>query len=167
MAAAESRGNQAQASQRPLPVESHRTRQLPPVTKCDHTQEMRSIRELLRDSESRIFCLFLRFYLFIFREGGREEQEGEKRQCAVASHAPLLGTWPATQACALTGNRTSDLLVCRPVLNPLSHTSQGQGPGFLLEAGHLSTVCLTWTKAPDSQKERRWSTQTTLLIQTA
>ena len=38
---------------------------------------------------------------------------------------PILGTWPATQACALTGNRTSNPLVCRPVLNPLGHTSQG------------------------------------------
>ena len=38
---------------------------------------------------------------------------------------PLLGTWPTTQACALTGNPTSDPLVCRPELSPLSHTSQG------------------------------------------
>ena len=38
---------------------------------------------------------------------------------------PLLGTWPATQACALTGNQTGDPLVCRLVLYPLSHTSQG------------------------------------------
>ena len=30
-----------------------------------------------------------------------------------------------TQACALTGNWTSDPLLCRTVLNPLSHTSQG------------------------------------------
>ena len=30
-----------------------------------------------------------------------------------------LGTWPATQACALTGNRTGNPLVCR-----LSHTSR-------------------------------------------
>ena len=37
----------------------------------------------------------------------------------------LLGTWSATQESALSGNRTSDPLVCRPVLNPLSHTSQG------------------------------------------
>ena len=36
-----------------------------------------------------------------------------------------LGAWPATQACALTGNWTSDLLVHRVVLSPLSHTSQG------------------------------------------
>ena len=38
---------------------------------------------------------------------------------------PLLGTWPATKACALIGNQTGDPLVCRPALNPLSHTSQG------------------------------------------
>ena len=38
---------------------------------------------------------------------------------------PQLGTWPTTQARALTGNRTGHLLVCRPELNPLSHTSQG------------------------------------------
>ena len=29
------------------------------------------------------------------------EIEGEKHQCVVASHASLLGTWPATRACAL------------------------------------------------------------------
>ena len=71
------------------------------------------------------FSFFKIFYLFIFREGGREgERGGVKHQCMVASR-PLLGTWPATQACALIGNRTSDPLVCRPVLNPLSYTSQG------------------------------------------
>ena len=30
-----------------------------------------------------------------------------------------LGTWPMTQACALTGNRTGDPLVHRPALNPV------------------------------------------------
>ena len=34
-----------------------------------------------------------------------------------------LGTWPATQACALTGKGTGDLLVHRPVLR---HTRQGE-----------------------------------------
>ena len=42
--------------------------------------------------------------------------------CAYLSHAHY---WPATQACALTGNRICDPLVHRPALNPLSHTSQG------------------------------------------
>ena len=35
------------------------------------------------------------------------------------------GTWPTTQACALTGNWTHGLSVHRPALNPLSHSSQG------------------------------------------
>ena len=29
------------------------------------------------------------------------ERQGGKHQCVVASGVPLLGTWPATQACAL------------------------------------------------------------------
>ena len=41
---------------------------------------------------------------------------------------PQLGTWPATQACALTGNQTSDLLILRPALTLLNHTSQGYNP---------------------------------------
>ena len=66
------------------------------------------------------------FIYFIFRERRREgERWGGKHQCVVALVHPLLGTWPATQACALAGNRTNDPLFCRPALNPLSHTSQG------------------------------------------
>ena len=40
--------------------------------------------------ELNTFLSFLkRFYLFIFREKGREgEREGEKHQCVVASHVP-------------------------------------------------------------------------------
>ena len=72
-----------------------------------------------------MFYFFLRFYLFNVREKGREgEREGEKHQCPLA--CPQLGTWSATQACVLTGNRTSEPLVHRPALNPLSHTSQQQ-----------------------------------------
>ena len=48
--------------------------------------------------------IFLRFYLFIFREG----KGGRKRKRKVNVWLPLahllLGTWPTTQACALTGN---------------------------------------------------------------
>ena len=71
-----------------------------------------SIFNLTYSSLFRIIILS-KFYLFIFRERGRErEREGEKH-------------WPANQACARTRNQTHDLLVCRPALNPLSHTSQG------------------------------------------
>ena len=52
----------------------------------------------------------------------------------VASHTPIpnWGTWTATQACVLTENQTGDPLVCRLVLNSLSHTSQGCPVLFLL-----------------------------------
>ena len=68
--------------------------------------------------------LFL-FQDFIFRERGKEgEREGNITVWLPLTWPPL-GTWPATQACALIGNRTSYPLVHRPTLNPLSHTSQG------------------------------------------
>ena len=76
-----------------------------------------------------IFFLSFRFYLFIFRE--RREGERERNINMWLSLAcPLLGTWPKTQACAVTGNWTSDPLVY--VLNPLSHTSQGSNVLFFV-----------------------------------
>ena len=73
----------------------------------------------------------LRFYFFLFRERGTEEErEGETSMCErnvdrLPLARPQPETWPTTQACALTGNRTGDLSVCKPVLDPLSHPSQG------------------------------------------
>ena len=65
------------------------------------------------------------FYLFIFRKRGVEGEREGNISVYLPLARPLLGTWPATQACALTGNQTSDPLVHRPALNPLSHTCQG------------------------------------------
>ena len=66
------------------------------------------------------------FYLFIFKERGREgEREGEKHQRVVTSSIPPTAGLAATQTYSLTGNQTSDPLVHRPALNPPSHTSQG------------------------------------------
>ena len=94
--------------------------------------------------------IFLIFYLFTFRERGREvKREGEKHQCVrlAASHTPPIGDLAATQACTLTGNRTGNLLACRPELNPLSHTSQGLSLRFSIsESGHiLPSLCLKIT----------------------
>ena len=49
--------------------------------------------ELSEDETGFTFFKFLkRFYLFIFRERGREgERKGEKHQCVVASCMPLTG----------------------------------------------------------------------------
>ena len=63
------------------------------------------------------------FYLFL--EKGREKKRERNINVWLPLMHPLLGTWPATQACALTGNQTSDPLVHKPALNPLNHTSQG------------------------------------------
>ena len=71
------------------------------------------------------FSFFISIYLFL--ERGEEKEKERKRNIHVwlpPMHPPL-GTQPTTQACAPTGNWTSNPLGCRPELNPLSHTSQG------------------------------------------
>ena len=71
------------------------------------------------------------FYLFIFRERGRKkEREGEKDQYVVASGTPPTRDVACNPGVCPDGNQTSDALVCRPALNPLSHTSQGLVPVF-------------------------------------
>ena len=68
-----------------------------------------------------ILRLFLKDFIHFQRGEGRE---GEKHQCVIALLAPYQGPWPATQACALTGNQTSDPLVPSTALTPLNRTSQ-------------------------------------------
>ena len=73
-------------------------------------------------------CLFLKqdfIYLFLDRGKWREKQRERNINVWLPFTRPLLGTWPTTQACTLTGNRTGNPLVCRLALSPLSHTSQG------------------------------------------
>ena len=84
------------------------------------------------------------FYLFLERGEGREKERERNTNVWVPFMRPLLGTWPATQACALTGNRsgdplvwTSNPLVCRPALNPLSHTSQS-------DKTHVKDLFYSW-----------------------
>ena len=71
------------------------------------------------------FLSFLkRFYLFIFREReGREKVRERNSNVLLLLARPLLGSWPATQACALTGYQTGGPLVRSLVLSPLSHTT--------------------------------------------
>ena len=76
-----------------------------------------------------IFGCIFEDYLFLERGEGREKERERNINVweihwLVASCMPPLGTWPTTQACALTRNWTSDPSVCRPAPNPLSHTSQ-------------------------------------------
>ena len=69
-------------------------------------------------------------HLFLERGKGGRKRGREISVCErYIGQLPLaclqLGTWPTTKAHALTGNQTNDLLVHRPALNPLSHSSQG------------------------------------------
>ena len=57
------------------------------------------------------------FSLLLEREEGREKERERNINVWLTLACPLLGTWPATQACALTGIQTGDPLVHRPVLN--------------------------------------------------
>ena len=66
------------------------------------------------------------FILFLDRRERREKERERNINVWLLLTCPLLGYWPTTQACALTKNQTSDSLVLRLVLDPLSHTSQGR-----------------------------------------
>ena len=76
--------------------------------------------------------IFLKDFIYSFLERG-EEQENERERIInvwLPLVCPVPGAFPATQACALTGNRTCDPLASRLGLNPLSHTSQDQPTHF-------------------------------------
>ena len=72
------------------------------------------------------FFKFLKNIVLVsfYRGTGREKERERNISVWLLLTCPLLGTWPTTQACALTENQTNNPLVCRPVHIPLSHTSQ-------------------------------------------
>ena len=73
------------------------------------------------------FFIYLKRFICLFSHRGEGKEKKRERNINVwlPLMRPLLGTWPATQACALTGSRSSNPLILRPALNPLSHASQG------------------------------------------
>ena len=80
-----------------------------------------------------VLFYFLNLYLLNFRERGREgERLVEKHRCESVTwigcfaYVPQPGNRPATQACVLTGNSSSDLLLRRTMPNQLRHTNQHQ-----------------------------------------
>ena len=66
-----------------------------------------------------LFLKILFIYFYTEGKGGRKRGRETLMCCCPPPSAPLLGTCPTTQACALTGNGTDDPLVCSPALNPL------------------------------------------------
>ena len=85
--------------------------------------------------------IFIQYFIYLFLEAeeGREKERERNISAWLPLVCPLLGTWSATQACALTGNRISNLLVCRMAINPLSYTSQAT---TAFSSNHLLMV--TW-----------------------
>ena len=82
-----------------------------------------SILVLLKSIFSISYNFFKDFiYLYLEREEGREKEREKNINVWLLLTWPPLGTWPATQACALTRNWTSNPLW--PALSPLSYTSQ-------------------------------------------
>ena len=99
--------------------------------------EQKSPKTLLPDapltpaSSAQVNFFFIVFILFSERGEGKEKERERNINVWLLLTHPLLETWPATQACALTGNQTGDPSVPRLALNLLSHISQGKFNCFL------------------------------------
>ena len=51
-----------------------------------------------------LFFFFKILFIYLDRGEGREKERERNVNVWLPPVRPLLGTWPATQACALTGN---------------------------------------------------------------
>ena len=72
------------------------------------------------------FFYFCSDFIYLSPDGeGREKEKERNITVWLPLVRPPLGSHRQPQACAPTGNRTSDPLVLRPELNPLIHTSWG------------------------------------------
>ena len=94
--------------------------------------------------------------------GGRETLMCERNIHQLPLSHPQLGTWPTTKACALTGNQTGDLSVCRLVLNPLSHTSQGTSHYFFKGRFYLF-IFRERGKEREREGEKHWCVRETFI----
>ena len=88
------------------------------------------------------------FFLSFLREWGGREKESKRdidvheKHGSVGSHTPQMGgTWPATQACALARNWTSNRSFGILTLNPQSYSIQGSS---LFLTSTSSSMPLTW-----------------------
>ena len=77
------------------------------------------------------FSLKILFIYFWREEKGERNTVCERNIERLHLTRPKLGTWPATQACALTGNWTSNLLVCGTMLTE-PHQSGLVGISYML-----------------------------------
>ena len=104
-----------------------------------------------------IYLTFLKDFIYLLlKRGGRREKKSEKHQCmrgtliSCLSHTPNWGPGPQPRHVPwVGGNWTSDILVHRLALNPMSHTGQGYTT-FLKWQNYRS-----WEQVSDSRGLRR------------
>ena len=72
------------------------------------------------------FFLIFKDFIYLFLEGKVERKRGRENRCEREtwmgrhSYAPRPGTDPAPKASALTGNQTSELMLCGVMPSPLT-----------------------------------------------
>ena len=86
-----------------------------------------------------LFFLFLTWgHIFIDSKGEKERNtDGRETPIGYLPHTLLPGTEPTTQACALTGNQTCDILVYGTTLQPTEPPNLGTVFVFLSDLLHL------------------------------
>ena len=109
------------------------------------------------------FLFFKDLILFSFRERGR----GEKERGRDIHPLPLV--CPATQACALTGNRAHDFLTDLSLCGTLqSHAGQGSGRFFSSSKAvfglKLKTVCQQFQAAGAGGSRSHFAPRTLALV---
>ena len=106
---------------------------------------------------SSLIIYFLKgfMYLFLERGEGREKEKEGNIDVWLLLTCPQQGTQPTTQACALTGNRTSNPLLCSLVLSPLSHTSLGRSH-IVYMCPSLCAYCMPIKKMVYTARYKCW-----------
>ena len=109
------------------------------------------------------FSFFFKDFIYLFWERGEGREKKERNIYVWLPLAcPQLGTQPATQASALTGNWTKDPLVHRPAFNPLSHINQGKALFFYHIKSALSHMVATshmWLLSTWNVASLNWNIQ--------
>ena len=75
--------------------------------------------------------VFMKILFIYFQTEGKGKRKREKHPCVVAFHRRLTGDLAHNPGMCPDWESNHEALVCRPVLNPLSYSSQGFPKRFL------------------------------------
>ena len=84
------------------------------------------------------------FFFNFFLERRREGERERNIKVGLPLEFPLLGTWPTTQACALTGNQTNNPLVCRLARAQSTEPYQPGCFSFLMYGSYFLFLCMPY-----------------------